>query len=146
MKYNFAINKIFFVIVLISTNIFVNAQGISPNTTGVKRYPITIKAPATATTTKAGVTPKTVITPKVATAPKAAVTTPKPTTTPKVTTPKEAVQKPVAPKVAKIKPAIVTPAANGVILKKDGTPDKRYKAAQHLKKDGTPDKRYKDNN
>lgn len=30
-----------------------------------------------------------------------------------------------------------------VKLKKDGTPDRRYKANQHLKKDGTPDKRYK---
>ena len=32
-----------------------------------------------------------------------------------------------------------------VKLKKDGTPDKRYKANQKLKKDGTPDKRYKGN-
>lgn len=30
-------------------------------------------------------------------------------------------------------------------LKKDGTPDKRYKNSEHLKKDGTPDKRYKEN-
>jgi hypothetical protein len=30
-------------------------------------------------------------------------------------------------------------------LKKDGTPDKRYKENKHLKKDGTPDKRYKTN-
>lgn len=30
-------------------------------------------------------------------------------------------------------------------LKKDGTPDKRYKENQKLKKDGTPDKRYKQN-
>lgn len=30
-----------------------------------------------------------------------------------------------------------------VQLKKDGTPDKRYKANKHLKKDGTVDKRYK---
>ena len=30
-------------------------------------------------------------------------------------------------------------------LKKDGTPDKRYKENKHLKKDGTPDKRYKAN-
>ena len=30
-------------------------------------------------------------------------------------------------------------------LKKDGTPDRRYKANQKLKKDGTPDKRYKGN-
>ena len=33
----------------------------------------------------------------------------------------------------------------GVKLKKDGTPDKRFKDATHLKKDGTPDKRYKEN-
>ena len=32
-----------------------------------------------------------------------------------------------------------------VKLKKDGTPDKRYKGAKMLKKDGTPDKRYKAN-
>jgi hypothetical protein len=35
------------------------------------------------------------------------------------------------------------------VLKKDGTPDKRYKQAEKpkpvLKKDGTPDKRYKAN-
>lgn len=30
-------------------------------------------------------------------------------------------------------------------LKKDGTPDKRYKSNKHLKSDGTPDKRYKEN-
>jgi hypothetical protein len=30
-------------------------------------------------------------------------------------------------------------------LKKDGTPDKRYKTNKKLKKDGTPDKRYKEN-
>lgn len=36
-----------------------------------------------------------------------------------------------------------------VVLKKDGTPDKRYKNNKqtkvNLKKDGTPDKRYKEN-
>ncbi|HRG58851.1 MAG TPA: hypothetical protein PK323_07805 [Bacteroidia bacterium] len=31
------------------------------------------------------------------------------------------------------------------VLKKDGTPDRRYKENQKLKKDGTPDKRYKEN-
>ena len=43
-------------------------------------------------------------------------------------------------------PKNTTP-ANGVVLKKDGTPDKRYKNAPKgpLKKDGTPDMRYKDN-
>ena len=41
-----------------------------------------------------------------------------------------------------VKPAKTT-APTTVKMKKDGTPDKRYKNAQHLKKDGTPDKRYK---
>lgn len=41
--------------------------------------------------------------------------------------------------VAKVSPA-------GVKMKKDGTPDKRYKSAQHLKKDGTPDSQIKDIN
>lgn len=31
------------------------------------------------------------------------------------------------------------------VMKKDGTPDRRYKENQNLKKDGTPDKRYKEN-
>jgi hypothetical protein len=39
--------------------------------------------------------------------------------------------------------------ANGTVLKKDGTPDKRYKAKAEekgpAKKDGTPDMRYKAN-
>ncbi|MBN9352287.1 MAG: hypothetical protein J0H55_16525 [Chitinophagaceae bacterium] len=30
-------------------------------------------------------------------------------------------------------------------MKKDGTPDKRFKANKHLKKNGTPDKRFKEN-
>jgi len=32
-----------------------------------------------------------------------------------------------------------------VVLKKDGTPDKRYASSRKLKKDGTPDKRFKSN-
>jgi L-cysteine desulfidase len=32
-----------------------------------------------------------------------------------------------------------------VVLKKDGTPDKRYNSSKTLKKDGTPDMRYKVN-
>lgn len=32
-----------------------------------------------------------------------------------------------------------------VVLKKDGTPDKRYSSSRKLKKDGTPDKRFKSN-
>jgi len=32
-----------------------------------------------------------------------------------------------------------------VVLKKDGTPDKRYASSKKLKKDGTPDKRFKSN-
>lgn len=39
--------------------------------------------------------------------------------------------------------ATVKPAA--AKMKKDGTPDKRYKENKNLKKDGTPDKRYKAN-
>lgn len=35
-----------------------------------------------------------------------------------------------------------TSTPSNVVLKKDGTPDKRFKQAEHLKKDGTPDKRY----
>ncbi len=40
---------------------------------------------------------------------------------------------------------LVTPAsgANPLQLKKDGTPDKRYKSNKGIKKDGTRDKRYK---
>ena len=62
--------------------------------------------------------------------------------TPKTTTaPAKAVKLQTAkPAAATAKPA----ASNSAVkLKKDGTPDKRYKANEHLKKDGTPDKRYK---
>lgn len=62
------------------------------------------------------------------------------TTATKVVTAKPAV-KPVAA------PAPAT-AGKTVVLKKDGTPDKRYKTAKEkvpLKKDGTPDKRFKAN-
>jgi len=65
---------------------------------------------------------------------------------------------PAPPKVvhhtkAPAKAAAMTPAKEAkpaaaptaVKMKKDGTPDKRYKSSQHLKKDGTPDKRYKAN-
>lgn len=44
-----------------------------------------------------------------------------------------------------VKPADVKPAKPAAKLKKDGTPDKRYKENKKLKKDGTPDKRYKEN-
>jgi hypothetical protein len=53
-----------------------------------------------------------------------------------------------------VKSKEVTPAkttnAQGVVLKSDGTPDKRYKAVTPsakgpVKKDGTPDLRYKEN-
>ncbi len=49
-------------------------------------------------------------------------------------------QKPTA------KPAAATP-ASPVTLKKDGTPDKRFKttASGPTKKDGTPDMRFKKN-
>jgi methionine-rich copper-binding protein CopC len=43
------------------------------------------------------------------------------------------------------KPVVAVKPAAGVVLKKDGTPDKRYKASVKLKKDGTPDMRYKQN-
>jgi hypothetical protein len=49
----------------------------------------------------------------------------------------------------KPKPAPATansaPQQGKPVLKKDGTPDKRFKQNQKLKKDGTPDKRYKEN-
>lgn len=61
----------------------------------------------------------------------------KPTPSAKASTPAK-ITTPAAKKVdTKAKPA---PA---VKMKKDGTPDKRYKENKHLKKDGTPDKRYK---
>ena len=75
----------------------------------------------------------------------------------KKSTEMKAVKKDAPPaKVVKMKtakpapaPAAATPAAGPT--KKDGTPDKRFKAnkeakpAVHLKKDGTPDKRFKEN-
>lgn len=45
-------------------------------------------------------------------------------------------------KVVKTKAEAAPTAAK---MKKDGTPDKRYKENKKLKKDGTPDKRYKEN-
>lgn len=54
----------------------------------------------------------------------------------------------VSPATAVPKTTASKPVAAGVVLKKDGTPDKRYKkapAAVPLKKDGTPDKRFKAN-
>ena len=59
-------------------------------------------------------------------------------------------KKPVHVKTTVVKPKpaatleVKTPPAK-VKVKKDGTPDKRYKANKMLKKDGTPDKRYKAN-
>lgn len=51
-----------------------------------------------------------------------------------------------AKKVEKVAKATKAEAAKpGVKLKKDGTPDKRYKQNKHVKKDGTPDKRFKEN-
>jgi hypothetical protein len=45
------------------------------------------------------------------------------------------------------KPAVKkeTKATTTAPMKKDGTPDKRYKENKKMKKDGTPDKRYKEN-
>ncbi|MDQ0591932.1 hypothetical protein QFZ37_000301 [Chryseobacterium ginsenosidimutans] len=45
---------------------------------------------------------------------------------------------------ATVKAATATPPP-AAKMKKDGTPDKRYKGNKNLKKDGTPDKRYKAN-
>ncbi|HMO62778.1 MAG TPA: hypothetical protein PKC39_10630 [Ferruginibacter sp.] len=42
-------------------------------------------------------------------------------------------------------PATTTLAQQQPKLKKDGTPDKRFKTNKKLKKDGTPDKRFKQN-
>ena len=49
-----------------------------------------------------------------------------------------------------VKPAVVTKTNTSVMLKKDGTPDKRFKTTTThtvgpVKKDGTPDMRYKAN-
>lgn len=38
-----------------------------------------------------------------------------------------------------------TTSSSTTVLKKDGTPDKRYAANKHLKADGTKDMRYKEN-
>lgn len=62
--------------------------------------------------------------------------------------PAKSVQMQPVKKSVEAKPlsAAKSPASNSAVkLKKDGTPDKRYKANQKLKKDGTPDKRYKEN-
>lgn len=51
----------------------------------------------------------------------------------------------------KVKPAVAPKAMAAGPMKKDGTPDKRYKENKesaevvHKKKDGTPDKRFKEN-
>ena len=58
---------------------------------------------------------------------------------------------PATKPAAKASPATAAKpvASKDVVLKKDGTPDKRYKAAPKTtgptKKDGTPDKRFKEN-
>ena len=40
---------------------------------------------------------------------------------------------------------VVTKTTQSAQVKKDGTPDKRFKENKKLKKDGTPDKRFKQN-
>ncbi|REC80244.1 hypothetical protein DRF60_00575 [Chryseobacterium elymi] len=47
--------------------------------------------------------------------------------------------------VKKVKAPEAKTAKPAAKMKKDGTPDKRYKENKKLKKDGTPDKRYKEN-
>jgi len=60
-------------------------------------------------------------------------------------------QQGVAKKAKKTEKAVkeIKKTEEKVILKKDGTPDKRFKENKKpqvpLKKDGTPDKRYKEN-
>ncbi len=49
------------------------------------------------------------------------------------------------PMVKKETAKTTTKTTTATPTKKDGTPDKRYKANKNLKKDGTPDKRYKEN-
>ncbi|WP_315054075.1 hypothetical protein [Chryseobacterium indoltheticum] len=58
---------------------------------------------------------------------------------------KTAVKSTTTKTVKPIKAADTNTAKSATKLKKDGTPDKRYKENQKLKKDGTPDKRYKVN-
>ena len=67
-----------------------------------------------------------------------------------VKTAKDALNGKVAPKKVEAKKEVDKSGVNaqGVRLKKDGTPDKRYTkqaTTVHLKKDGTPDMRYKEN-
>ena len=89
--------------------------------------PVAAKSTATVTAPKA---------PATATAAKTPATVP-------VTKPATATAKPTKPIAAK------PTNAQGQVLKKDGTPDKRYNnppaATGPVKKDGTPDKRYKEN-
>ena len=61
-------------------------------------------------------------------------------------------QKVMVDTVIAVKPATVKKPGSDKLVKKDGTPDMRYKAnkdsvktAKVLKKDGTPDKRFKAN-
>ncbi len=69
-------------------------------------------------------------------------TTPAAAKTQTVKTVKPIKQTTPAKPAATMKPAAAPAAAK---MKKDGTPDKRYKENKNLKKDGTPDKRYKAN-
>lgn len=46
---------------------------------------------------------------------------------------------------AKVKDSDVKSSSTNVKLKKDGTPDRRFKQSKKLKKDGTPDMRFKTN-
>lgn len=50
-----------------------------------------------------------------------------------------------APAVQAAPKVKASPETQAAPVKKDGTPDKRYKANKRLKSDGTPDKRYKEN-
>ncbi len=65
----------------------------------------------------------------------------------KVTTPVVKTTTHTMVKTTPVKAVVVIPRAvkTTVVLKKDGSPDKRYNSSRAMKKDGSPDMRYKKN-
>ncbi|MFT3701997.1 MAG: hypothetical protein QM802_06495 [Agriterribacter sp.] len=61
------------------------------------------------------------------------------------TTKKAAAATTATPAAATAAAPTAAPAASAKPVKKDGTPDKRFKENKHTKKDGTADKRFKEN-
>ena len=100
--------------------------------------------PATAPAAKSSATTSAAKPPATATAAKPPVTA-----TPAKTPATATAAKPPATTKAKEPTAAKPTNAQGQVVKKDGTPDKRYNnppaATGPVKKDGTPDKRYKEN-